>query len=94
MPAGVDPAELADIALKVAVEAGVLVVDDRPRDLGVAETKSSATDVVTVMDQRSQDLLLRRLGELRPQDGFHGEERGARTGTSGITWVVDPIDGT
>ncbi|WP_338538219.1 inositol monophosphatase [Janibacter terrae] len=94
LPAGVDPAELADIALKVAVEAGVLVVDDRPRDLGVAETKSSATDVVTVMDQRSQDLLLRRLGELRPQDGFHGEERGARTGTSGITWVVDPIDGT
>ncbi|MBA4084148.1 MAG: inositol monophosphatase [Kytococcus sp.] len=94
LPAGVDPAELADIALAVAVEAGVLVVDDRPRDLGVAETKSSATDVVTVMDQRSQDLLLRRLGELRPQDGFHGEERGARTGTSGITWVVDPIDGT
>lgn len=94
LPAGVDPRELADIAETVALEAGALVVDGRPRDLGIAATKSSATDVVTVMDQRSQDLLLRRLGELRPQDGFHGEERGGRTGTSGITWVVDPIDGT
>ncbi len=85
---------LRGIAEQVAVEAGRLIVDERPRDLGVAETKSSATDVVTVMDQRSQDLLLARLGELRPQDGFHGEERGGRAGTSGISWVVDPIDGT
>ncbi|KRE36871.1 inositol monophosphatase [Janibacter sp. Soil728] len=94
LPPGVDPAELARIALTVAVEAGRLVVDERPAGLGVAETKSSATDIVTVMDQRSQDHLLARLGELRPQDGFAGEERGARASESGITWVVDPIDGT
>lgn len=94
LPSGVDPDELAEIALTVAGEAAHLIVDERPRDLGVAETKSSATDIVTVMDQRSQDLLLARLGELRPQDGFAGEERGGRTGESGITWVVDPIDGT
>ncbi|UUZ46068.1 inositol monophosphatase family protein [Janibacter limosus] len=90
----VDPAELARIALTVAVEAGRLVVDERPVGLGVAETKSSATDVVTVMDQRSRDHLLARLGELRPRDGFAGEERGARASDSGITRVVDPIDGT
>ena len=94
LPAGVDPAELAAIALTVAVEAGELITVERPRDLGVAETKSSRTDVVTVMDQRSQDHLLARLGQLRPDDGFAGEERGGRVGTSGITWVVDPIDGT
>ena len=94
VPDDVDPAALAGIAEQVAVEAGTLIVDERPPDLGVAETKSSATDVVTVMDQRSQDLLLTRLGELRPEDGFAGEERGGRSGTSGITWVVDPIDGT
>lgn len=94
LPAGLDPCELARIALTVAVEAGELIVSARPRDLAVAHTKSSDTDIVTVMDQRSQDLLLTRLGQLRPQDGFAGEESGGRTGTSGITWVVDPIDGT
>lgn len=94
VPAGADPGELVRIAEEVAVEAGRLIRDERPRDLGVAGTKSSATDVVTVMDQRSQDLLLARLGDLRPEDGFHGEEHGARASTSGITWVVDPIDGT
>lgn len=94
VPVGVDPVDLREIAERVALEAGALILNERPRDLGVAETKTSATDVVTVMDQRSQDLLLTRLGELRPDDGFHGEERGGRTGTSGISWVVDPIDGT
>ncbi|WP_277455579.1 inositol monophosphatase family protein [Janibacter sp. DB-40] len=94
VPTTVDPSALREVAEQVALEAGRLIVQERPRDLGVAETKTSATDVVTVMDQRSQDLLLTRLGELRPDDGFHGEERGGRVGTSGISWVVDPIDGT
>lgn len=94
VPEGTDPAALAVIAERVALEAGRLIVDQRPPDLEVAETKSSVTDVVTVMDQRSQDLLLARLGELRPDDGFAGEERGGRAGASGLTWVVDPIDGT
>ncbi len=85
---------LAQVALDVAVEAGELIVAERPGDLGVSATKSSATDVVTVMDQRSQDLLSARLAALRPDDAFHGEEEGGRPGISGITWVVDPIDGT
>lgn len=94
VPATVEPRDLLEVAEQVALEAGRLIVHERPRDLGVAETKTSATDIVTVMDQRSQDLLLTRLGELRPDDGFHGEERGGRAGTSGVSWVVDPIDGT
>jgi len=49
---------------------------------------------VTVMDQRSQELILRLLGEERPDDAVMGEEEGSATGTSGLTWVVDPIDGT
>ncbi len=94
LPEGVDVAELRSIAMSVAVEAAALIVEERPSALGVSRTKSSRTDIVTVMDQRSQDLLRSRLGELRPQDAFHGEEEGQRTGSSGITWVVDPIDGT
>ncbi|MGA8980300.1 MAG: inositol monophosphatase family protein [Pedococcus sp.] len=86
--------ELERLAVEVALEAGRLIVDDRPVDLGVAKTKSTATDVVTVMDQRAQDLLRSRLQAARPADGFLGEEEGGTVGRSEITWVVDPIDGT
>lgn len=92
-----DPAalvELERLAVQLALEAGRLIVDERPDDLGVSKTKSSATDVVTVMDQRAQDLLRSRLHAARPQDGFLGEEEGGATSRSPITWVVDPIDGT
>ena len=70
-----------------------LVVDDRPDDLGVV-SKSTATDPVTEMDQRSQELIVRLLDESRPDDAVMGEEEGGTAGTSGLTWVVDPIDGT
>ncbi len=87
-------AELERVAVAAATEAGRLIVDERPRDLTVAQTKSTITDVVTVMDQRSQDLLRERLAAARPHDGFYGEEQGGHEGRSGVTWVVDPIDGT
>ena len=92
-PAGLDPAALEDVACRVVRAAGRLVVDERPAELGVT-AKSSRTDPVTVMDQRSQELVLRLLADLRPDDAVLGEEEGGRSGTSGVTWVVDPIDGT
>jgi len=87
-------AALEALAADVARSAGRLVVDDRPDAVEVAATKSTATDVVTAMDQASQDHLLERLREARPDDAVLGEEDGGATGTSGITWVIDPIDGT
>lgn len=93
LPEGVDLQDLERIACVAAEVAGDLVVRERPATLGVSE-KSSRTDVVTEMDQASQELLIRLLGERRPHDGVVGEEEGATTGTSGITWVLDPIDGT
>jgi myo-inositol-1(or 4)-monophosphatase len=65
--------ELERIAVDVAREAARLVVEERPEHLQVARTKSSATDIVTEMDQRAQDLIRERLGRARPQDGFLGE---------------------
>ncbi|KQU70288.1 inositol monophosphatase family protein [Phycicoccus sp. Root101] len=94
VPDAVVLVELERLAVEVALEAGRLIVDDRPADLGVSKTKSTATDVVTVMDQRSQDLLRTRLQAARPGDGFLGEEEGGTDRESEITWVVDPIDGT
>ena len=87
-------AELREVAIRLALEAGTLIRDERPESLGVAATKSSAVDVVTVMDQRSEELLRQRLRQLRPDDAILGEEGDDEPGTSGLTWIVDPIDGT
>jgi len=91
------PAELLlleEIACALAREAGDLIVTERPEQLGVAATKSAQTDIVTVMDRRSEELLRSRLESARPGDGLLGEEGASRPSQTGITWVVDPIDGT
>ena len=90
----VDVTELMGVAERIAREAGSLVSDGRPDRVTVAATKTSRQDVVTAMDYASEELLRRRLAELRPDDGVLGEERGFTAGPSGVTWVVDPIDGT
>jgi myo-inositol-1(or 4)-monophosphatase len=86
--------ELLEIARTIALEAGALARQRRSEGVEVAASKSSPEDVVTFADQEAEALIRRRLSELRPQDGFLGEESGAERGTSGLTWVVDPIDGT
>jgi myo-inositol-1(or 4)-monophosphatase len=88
-----DPLALRDVARGVALEAGSLVRGSRPADLRVA-TKSSPTDVVTATDHASEALMRARLREVRPHDAIMGEEGDAERGVSGLTWVLDPIDGT
>ncbi|SEK89986.1 inositol monophosphatase family protein [Streptacidiphilus jiangxiensis] len=87
-------AELLDVAVEAASRAGVLLRDGRPADLGVAATKSSAVDVVTEMDLAAEKLITELLAERRPDDGLLGEEGASRQGTSGVRWVIDPLDGT
>jgi histidinol phosphatase-like enzyme (inositol monophosphatase family) len=60
-----------------------------------AETKEAARfDPVTVADRLSEERMREILARRRPQDAILGEEYGAKAGTSGLTWVLDPIDGT
>jgi myo-inositol-1(or 4)-monophosphatase len=91
---GAELSELVTLAERVARAAGDLVREGRPERVLVASTKSSPTDVVTAMDTASEALLRSALREARPGDGVLGEEGGLVPGTSGLTWVVDPIDGT
>lgn len=86
--------ELLDIARSVAEEAGALAARLREAGVEVAATKSSPIDIVTAADRATEDLIRGRLATLRPSDGFLGEESGADRGSSGLTWIVDPIDGT
>ncbi|MFJ6570637.1 inositol monophosphatase family protein [Streptomyces sp. NPDC091292] len=87
-------AELLELALEAADRAGTFLRDGRPADLGVAATKTSAVDVVTEMDIASEKLITGLLAERRPDDGVVGEEGADVQGTSGVEWVIDPVDGT
>lgn len=81
------------LATDLAREAGALALRMR-RGVEVLDAKSSPTDVVTAADRAVEDLLVKALASARPDDGLLGEEGGLATGTSGVRWVVDPIDGT
>lgn len=94
LPAGTTVPALVDLAEAAARRAGAVVREERPLQVGVAATKSSPTDVVTEMDRAAEELLRSVLREHRPQDALLGEEAGLSVGHSGLTWVLDPIDGT
>jgi myo-inositol-1(or 4)-monophosphatase len=84
-------------AVRVASEAARLVTDSREAatsDAATISTKSSETDVVTAGDRAVERLIRERLAELWPGVPVIGEEEGGRTPDDGLSWVVDPIDGT
>ncbi|HEY2557637.1 MAG TPA: inositol monophosphatase family protein [Diaminobutyricibacter sp.] len=88
------PDELLSTAVAIAQRASELVLRRRREGVEIAASKSSAEDIVTLADRESEKMIRDALAEARPNDGFFGEESGAEKGTSGLTWVVDPIDGT
>jgi myo-inositol-1(or 4)-monophosphatase len=94
LPAESERVALEQLAVDLATAAGRFVRDERPDQVAVAETKATDLDVVTVMDTRCEALLRERIASARPDDGILGEEDGWSAGTSGLTWVLDPIDGT
>jgi myo-inositol-1(or 4)-monophosphatase len=87
-----DTSELLALAIRIGREAGVMLMD-RPKELEVT-TKSTAIDVVTQMDIRAEAFIVQELMAARPHDGLVGEEGAEVPSSSGITWVIDPIDGT
>jgi myo-inositol-1(or 4)-monophosphatase len=86
--------ELRALAEAVAREAGALLrgAYDGP-ELRVT-AKSTPTDLVSEADHAAERLIRERLEAARPDDGVLGEEGGDHAGSSGVRWVVDPLDGT
>lgn len=78
----------------LATTAAELVRAQTPATVEVAATKSNDLDVVTRADRAAEEHLRSEIARWRPDDAILGEEGGASDGTSGLTWVVDPIDGT
>lgn len=86
--------ELLGIAEELARAAGDMALRGRKSGELAATTKSSPTDMVTQYDKASEELITSGLASRRPHDGIIGEEGSSVSGTSGITWHIDPIDGT
>lgn len=87
--------ELRTIAEQLARDAGEIALSGRrshPRL--AADTKSSATDLVTEFDRAAESAIVDWLRTNRPDDAIVGEEGTDDTGTSGLEWHIDPIDGT
>ena len=84
--------ELLKLAQTVAKAAGSHLMN-RPSSFTFTE-KSSVIDFATQMDQQAEELIVKQILTSRPDDGIIAEEGAARTSKSGITWVIDPLDGT
>ncbi|SFC00761.1 myo-inositol-1(or 4)-monophosphatase [Nocardioides terrae] len=90
-------AELLDVAVRAARSAAALVRERAAAEITVAATKSSEVDVVTQTDRDSEELIRATILAERPDDAILGEEGGLHddaTSTTGVRWIVDPIDGT
>jgi myo-inositol-1(or 4)-monophosphatase len=85
-------AELLALAHDVAGQAAQLLMA-RPSHFDLTE-KSTAIDFATQMDEKAEALIVESILRARPDDGIVAEEGAARVSKSGITWVIDPLDGT
>jgi myo-inositol-1(or 4)-monophosphatase len=87
--------ELLDLAVEAATMAGALLADRvRSGAEHQVSAKSTPTDLVSEADLASERAIRELLTSRRPTDGFVGEEGDHVRGTSGLSWVVDPLDGT
>lgn len=83
------------LASTLARRAGQLALDYyRRRDTLTIETKASAMDLVSIADRAVEEMIRGEIGKAFPDDAILGEEGGAAAGSSGFTWIIDPIDGT
>ena len=91
-----DLAPLTDLACRLADAAGAACLPHfRVRGLGADDKGTGgAFDPVTEADRAAEAAIRAILAAERPEDGILGEEEAPRQGSSGLTWVVDPVDGT
>ena len=89
-----DVNELLDLAVELAQKAGQFLLDEAPDRTADVTTKSTRTDMVTAVDRASEALIVGTLAKERPDDGVLGEEGSSTDGTTGVRWIIDPLDGT
>lgn len=85
---------LARLAERLALGAAELLLDGLARGALEISSKSTRTDMVTDMDRAAERFIVDGILDSRPDDGVLGEEGTDIAGTSGVSWVIDPLDGT
>jgi myo-inositol-1(or 4)-monophosphatase len=90
---GYDLHALTASALRIAADAAT-VHREGFGCLHAIETKTSPTDVVSDVDRAAERVIVRAIKEVRPGDAILSEESTEQPGTSGVRWVIDPLDGT
>jgi myo-inositol-1(or 4)-monophosphatase len=89
----VGPSELARIAETAARQTGEFLVTVQHSTLEPT-AKTSGSDWASSADTRAETLIVRQVMSTRPDDGFLAEEQTNRASRSGVTWIIDPLDGT
>lgn len=89
-----DQAGLLELAEVAARRAGDLLLDRFGGPARGLSSKTSPTDLVSDADRDAERLLLEVIRDARPDDGIVAEESGTSTSATGLTWVLDPLDGT
>jgi len=83
-----------EFAHRLADAAGEVIRPYFRRHIDVVDKGEKAFDPVTAADRGAEEALRKLIGRERPDDAILGEEYGHTPGTSGRTWVLDPVDGT
>jgi myo-inositol-1(or 4)-monophosphatase len=82
------------LATDAAREAGALLLELRRSPAAGVRSKSSATDLVSEADERAERAIVTAIRKRRPDDAVVAEEGSSASGSSGVSWYVDPLDGT
>ncbi len=87
--------EYAEFACRMAQAAGAAILPHFREIIAVEDKRNfMGYDPVTVADRAAEDVIRAAIRASHPTHGIHGEEHGKQSGTSPLTWVIDPIDGT
>jgi myo-inositol-1(or 4)-monophosphatase len=87
-------ADALTLATVAAREAGALLLELRRSPAIGVRSKSSATDLVSEADERAERAIVTAIRQRRPDDALVAEEGSSARGSSGVSWYVDPLDGT
>lgn len=86
--------ELLAVATAAAQAAAAVIQSRSGQTRHQTSTKSSPTDLVSEVDQAAEHCVVAVLSDCRPDDAILAEEGTCRFGTTGVRWVIDPLDGT
>ena len=85
---------LLSLAVEISRRAGALLLERFAEEARGVDTKTGPTDLVSDADRDAEEMITRFVRERRPDDGILAEEGTIGAATSGLTWVIDPLDGT